>query len=267
MTLHSTVTLVEKLLKCGFCYVLVGNFGQDHLERFFGIARHVAGAGGQPTVQQFLFIYRLLSVNNLIRPPQRASVEGDGPSLLLKMQYLFQHKEPIVNQIDTLPVLFDDILLEPAEYMQDMIHPESTRDCVLDYLGGYVAKKFAEISCKDCLQTLRRNSREPTALTAIKTRGFVQVPSEQLLRLLQIVEEHVEMRTIDNIACANIYMNIVENILRDDRTSSASVGCGTHFVSTTAEVVHFFITAHNNQPQQAENQQLTYFTHTEYNQA
>nr|XP_037279987.1 uncharacterized protein LOC119172952 [Rhipicephalus microplus] len=58
MTLHSTVTLVEKLLNCGFRYVLVGNFGQDHLERFFGIARHVAGAGGQPTVQQFLFIYR-----------------------------------------------------------------------------------------------------------------------------------------------------------------------------------------------------------------
>ncbi|KAL3228869.1 hypothetical protein MRX96_023766 [Rhipicephalus microplus] len=33
MTLHSTVTLVEKLLNCGFRYVLVGNFGQDHLER------------------------------------------------------------------------------------------------------------------------------------------------------------------------------------------------------------------------------------------
>ncbi|XP_075729099.1 gamma-tubulin complex component 6 isoform X6 [Rhipicephalus microplus] len=99
MTLHSTVTLVEKLLNCGFRYVLVGNFGQDHLERFFGIARHVAGAGGQPTVQQFLFIYRLLSVNNLIRPPQRASVEGDGPRLLLKMQDLFQHKEPTVNQL------------------------------------------------------------------------------------------------------------------------------------------------------------------------
>lgn len=32
MTLHSTVTLVEKLLNCGFRYVLVGNFGQDHLE-------------------------------------------------------------------------------------------------------------------------------------------------------------------------------------------------------------------------------------------
>nr|XP_037279475.1 uncharacterized protein LOC119172464 [Rhipicephalus microplus] len=159
------------------------------------------------------------------------------------MQDLFQHKEPTVNQIDTLAVLFDDILLEPAECMQDMIHPESTRDCILDYLGGYVAKKFAKISCKDCLQTLRSNSREPTALTQIKTRGFLQVPSEKLLRLLQIVEEHVEMCTVDKIACASVYMNIVENILLDDRTSSASVGCGSHFVSTTAEVVHFLLSA------------------------
>ncbi|XP_075738532.1 uncharacterized protein LOC142783809 [Rhipicephalus microplus] len=175
MTLHSTVTLVEKLLKCGFRYVLVGNIGQDNLE------------------------------------------------------------------MDTLAVLFDDILLEPAECMQDMIHPESTKDCILDYLGGYVPNKYAKISCKDCLQTLRSNSQEPTALTVIKTRGFSQVPSEQLLRLLQIVEEDVEMRNIGNISYANVYMKIVENILLYDRNSSASVGCGTHFVSTTAEVVHFFI--------------------------
>ncbi|KAL3211509.1 hypothetical protein MRX96_036387 [Rhipicephalus microplus] len=37
MTLHSTVTLVEKLLNCGFRYVLVGNFGQDHLEFLVGL--------------------------------------------------------------------------------------------------------------------------------------------------------------------------------------------------------------------------------------
>ncbi|KAH7933377.1 hypothetical protein HPB49_012039 [Dermacentor silvarum] len=39
-------------------------------------------------------------------------------------------------QIDTLAVLLDDILLEPAECMQDINRPESTKDCVLDYLGG-----------------------------------------------------------------------------------------------------------------------------------
>ncbi|XP_075727729.1 uncharacterized protein LOC142768959 [Rhipicephalus microplus] len=79
VTLLSTIALVENLLASGFRYVLVGNFGQDSLERFFGIARHVAGDGGQPTIQQFVFIYRMHSVNNLVRPPKRASVDGDGP--------------------------------------------------------------------------------------------------------------------------------------------------------------------------------------------
>lgn len=38
--------------------------------------------------QLFLFIYQMLSVNNLIRPPKRASDEDDGPQLL-KLQGLF----------------------------------------------------------------------------------------------------------------------------------------------------------------------------------
>ncbi|KAH9376284.1 hypothetical protein HPB48_015016 [Haemaphysalis longicornis] len=98
ITLHSSVALIESLLSSGFHYVLVGNFGQDPLERFFGIVRHVAGDGGQPTVQHFLFIYGMLSVNNLVRPPKRASVEGDGPQLLLKLQGLFDKKKPASSQ-------------------------------------------------------------------------------------------------------------------------------------------------------------------------
>lgn len=37
------------------------------------------------------------------------------------------------------------------------------------------------------------------------------------------------------------YMNIVERVLLDERTSAAAVGCGSHYVGTTAEVVHFFL--------------------------
>lgn len=99
ITLHSTVALIDRLLKSGFRYVLVGNLGQDPLERFFGIARHVAGDGGQPTVQQFLFIYRMLWVNNLVRPPKRASVDGSGPQLLLTLQGLFDKEKPSTTQV------------------------------------------------------------------------------------------------------------------------------------------------------------------------
>ncbi|KAH8041878.1 hypothetical protein HPB51_019259 [Rhipicephalus microplus] len=244
LTLHSSVALIESLLLSGFRYVLVGNFGQDPLERFFGIVRHVAGDGGQPTVQHFLFIYRMLSVNNLVRPPKRASVEGDGPQLLLKLQGLFDKGKPASSQIDMLAVLFDDVLEEPGEAVNNASVPDvtlSTKECILDYLAGYVVKKFSTISCTDCVGTLKSQTREPTDLIQKKSRGFLQVPSSQLLSLLRIVEGHVEELNVDTVACADVYANIVDQVLLDSRIASAGVGCRLHYVGTTAEVVHFFL--------------------------
>nr|XP_037289777.1 uncharacterized protein LOC119184074 [Rhipicephalus microplus] len=192
ITLHSTVALIDRLLKSGFRYVLVGNLGQDPLERFFGIARHVAGDGGQPTVQQFLFIYRMLSVNNLVRPPKRASVDGSGPQLLLTLQGLFDKEKPSTTQVDTLAVLLDDVLLEPTTDCVDDIGPLSTKDSILDYLGGYVAKKFSTLDCLGCIETMLSTTRQPSALIQTKSRGYLKVPSSRLLALLKIVEEHVE---------------------------------------------------------------------------
>ncbi|KAH7958552.1 hypothetical protein HPB49_002537 [Dermacentor silvarum] len=112
----------------------------EHITRFFGIVRHVAGDGAQPTVQHFLFIYRMLSVNNLVRPPKRASVDGDGPQLLLKLQDLFEKEKPSNSQVDTLAVLFDDVLLEPPDNIQGASASSqvlSPKECILDYLAGY----------------------------------------------------------------------------------------------------------------------------------
>lgn len=122
LTLHSTISLTEVLLSSGYRYVLTGKFGQDPLEvrarhsfrkigscvsdvdislfqKFFGISRHVAGDGGQPTVQQFLYIYRMLSVNNLVKPPKRCNVSGQGPQLLLKLHSLFGKKSAVKDQV------------------------------------------------------------------------------------------------------------------------------------------------------------------------
>ncbi|XP_077550764.1 uncharacterized protein LOC144164043 [Haemaphysalis longicornis] len=186
ITLHSTVALSDRLLKSGFRYVLVGNLGQDPLERFFGIARHVAGNGGQPTVQQFLFLYRMLSVNNLVRPPKRASVDGSGPQLLLTLQGLFDKKTPSTTQVDTLAVQLDDVLLEPTtDYVED-IGPLSAKDSILEYLGGYVAKKFSTLDCLGCVETMLSTTRQPSALYQTKSRGYLKVPSSRLRVLLKI---------------------------------------------------------------------------------
>ncbi|KAH8025988.1 hypothetical protein HPB51_015293 [Rhipicephalus microplus] len=165
--LHSSVALIESLLSSGFHYALVGNFGQDPLERFFGIVRHVAGDGSQPTVQHFLFIYRMLSVNNLVRPPKRSSVEEERPQLLLKLQGLFGKEKSASSQVDMLAVLFDDVLEEPGDTTNISSVPDvtiSTKECILDYLAGYVVKKSSTMSCTDCVATLKSQTREPTDL-------------------------------------------------------------------------------------------------------
>ncbi|KAK8780424.1 hypothetical protein V5799_018235 [Amblyomma americanum] len=158
ITLISTLSLVENLLSSGFRYVLVGKFGQDPLERFFGIVRHVAGDGGQPTVKQFLFIYRMLSVNNLVQPPKRASVSGDRPQLLLKLQDLFNKQSSTTNHVDSLAVLLDDILLEPGDFTSEAAashHQNTPKEGILDYLAGYITKKFSTLSCLSCAETLK----------------------------------------------------------------------------------------------------------------
>lgn len=93
--------------------------------------------------------------------------------------------------------------------------------------------------CSSCVETLKAAQQNPSGLILVRSKGYLQVPSNQLISLL--MEDHIESFTVDRIACGNVYMNIVEKVLLDSRTASAAVGCTSHFVSTTAEVVHFFL--------------------------
>ncbi|XP_077525630.1 uncharacterized protein LOC144137583 [Haemaphysalis longicornis] len=91
---------------------------------------------------------------------------------------------------------------------------------------------------------MKANAKSPTDVSDLilaKSRGFLQAPSSRLLSLLQIVESYVEELTVSRVACTDVYLNIVERVLLDERTSAAPVGCRSHYVGTTAEVVHFFL--------------------------
>ncbi|XP_077552579.1 uncharacterized protein LOC144167061 [Haemaphysalis longicornis] len=188
VTLLSTIALVENLLASGFRYVLVGNFRQNPLERFFGIARHVAGDRGQPTVQQFLFIYRMLSVNNLVRPPKRASVDGDGPQLLFRLQDLFNKEAAPVNHVHSLAILVDDVLLAPTASEEEALTDLSPKECILDYLAGYVTQTFSSMCCTVCLEFLKGLQRSPSNLILVKSRGYLQVPSTKLLTSFKLLK-------------------------------------------------------------------------------
>lgn len=84
VTLHSTIGLCRYLLsECGFSYVLTNKFNQDPLERFFGTIRQAGVQNDHPTMPTFLQLYRLLSVQKLIKPPKYGNCEiTEGEALL-----------------------------------------------------------------------------------------------------------------------------------------------------------------------------------------
>ncbi|XP_064472594.1 uncharacterized protein LOC135387194 [Ornithodoros turicata] len=243
ITLHSVISLVEHLRASGYRYVLTGKLGQDPLEKFFGIVRHVTGDGGRPTVVQFLYIYRMLSVDNIVKPPKRSNVEGKGPQLLLKLQTLFGRKSAPPSYVAQLEKELDGVLLDPAVVPEDYTAacPKGTQECILEYLGGYITHKFRGETCPDCLETLQgsQENADPHDLIAVKSCGFLRRPSPRLMKLIMLAEDNVVKCTARETS--SIYSEVIEAALLDDRLPGASVGCSAHYIQKTAEVLHFFV--------------------------
>lgn len=91
--------------------------------------------------------------------------------------------------------------MEPAddEFSIATSQPLTTKQSILDYLGGYVVEKFLTMTCAACLKRLKTSSRQPSDSTATKSKGYLQVPSAHLLGLLQVVEDHVERFTVEKV--------------------------------------------------------------------
>ncbi|KAL3246964.1 hypothetical protein MRX96_057318 [Rhipicephalus microplus] len=99
-------------------------------------------------------------------------------------------------EVDSLAILLDDVLLEPTESEEEALADLSPMKCILDYLAGYVAQKFSEMCCTDCVKSLKGLQRSPSDLILVKSRVYLQVPSTKLLNLLRIAEEHVKEFTV-----------------------------------------------------------------------
>src|SRR5688572_9051091 len=133
-----------------FCYVL---------QRFFGIVRQSSGSDDHPSANQFLYIYRLLSVSNLVKPGKRTSVRCDPGKILLTVQSVVP--EPRIPFVPGIETLLDSILAEQSEenlphHLPEHDYIKSTpEECIQFYLGGYVAHKLSKYTtCNDCVMSL-----------------------------------------------------------------------------------------------------------------
>ena len=270
---------------------------------FFGMIRQSCGGDDHPSANQFLFMYRILSVSSLIKSPKRASVQTEPSRILLSMQSaptsrtsgmaaihsrllekLCPSEINILPSADFVDVMFahcsdsaaneddlDSLLLAACETSTVNLDMDCTDEncedlsgdavgerllmtcdadvvstpeqCISYYLAGYVAYKLKKFTkCECCIQSLVSVANDicsDARLILLRTRGGLQFPSEQLLALLSLVEQCVEKHSAK--MCANMYMEIIDDVMNCNELATLAIGCPSHTVSITSRCIHFYI--------------------------
>ena len=190
-------------------------------QRFFGIIRQSSGADDHPTPNQFLYVYRLLSVSNLVKPGKRMNVESKPVDILLTIQKLQQQPTPFVPQIE---ILIDEILSQDSYDQSDVAehayNVSSPEQCITFYLGGYVAHKLSKFtSCPACTAKLTNSSNKSSEskLVELKTRGGLKLPSSSLTFLIRLLEECFQK--FSEKPNTNMFSDILNAALNSDKLS------------------------------------------------
>jgi hypothetical protein len=214
---------------------------------FFGMVRQSCGGDDHPGANQFLFAYRLLSVNNLIKPPKRASVTGEPINILAEIKSNKNAPIPFVSNIEKH---LDQLMLEDDENSSDCLPSydhsymlSQPVDCITYYLSGYVTHKLRKFtSCAECVSALTGNVTDSTPdarLAELKTLGGLQIPSVKLSHLISFLESCVEKYS--SVPNTFIYTDILGEVLWHEHLPAYAVGCTKHSTALTARCIHFYI--------------------------
>lgn len=100
---------------------------------FFGCVRQSSGTDDHPSPNQFLYIYRLMSVKSLIKSPMRASVQTDPSRILLAVQ---QSAHPVTTSaVKTIEAKLRSLMHDNSTAVSD----EELADLVYTYCNECVA--------------------------------------------------------------------------------------------------------------------------------
>ena len=215
---------------------------------FFGMVRQSCGGDDHPGANQFLFAYRLLSVNNLIKPPKRASVTGDPINILAEikssnMNVPIPFVSNIEQHLDDLMLCDDDDGSVGLPGYDHSYMLGSPIDCITYYLSGYVTHKLRKFtSCADCVSSLTGSITDTTPdakLAELKTRGGLQIPSVKLSQLISFLESCVQKYS--STPNTFMYTDILGEVLWHEQLPCHAVGCLKHCTALTARCIHFYI--------------------------
>jgi len=224
---------------------------------FFGMIRQSCGGNDHPTASQFLYAYRLLSANSLIKPPRRASVTTEPAKILAPLARTTQTDSVSKESVRRIEQHIDNMLQHgnsgsdsdtETDSDIDLLmsvecddSPSDPEKCIVNYLSGYVAHKLRKFtSCADCLAVLVSDqATSDSTLISLKTRGGLQIPSKPLSDLIGLVEQCVQKHS--SKLHVNSYTMMLNEVLAADELASATVGCQVHSVSLTSRCIHFYV--------------------------
>ncbi|XP_067128880.1 uncharacterized protein [Centruroides vittatus] len=235
------------------------NLGRDPEKtipkRFFGMIRQGSGSNSHPTTVQFLYLYRLMTVYSLVRPPKRASIQTDPGSSLITLKNLLQsHKKPFKEVQEQLEEHLQNLLCNPSLSYgaptdnklldHDYCAPETFK-FILHYLGGYIVHHLLpSLGCDECKNILTAKPEDAApekTFTFIKSRGDLLYPGYKLCQLMYWAESKVcEQLTNPNM---DVYFSIMDNILNQCSVTLV-IGCHNagHKSYLTSRFLHFFVT-------------------------
>ncbi|KAL4088985.1 hypothetical protein QTP88_024063 [Uroleucon formosanum] len=188
ITLQSTIDLINVLLNdYGFNYVLTAKINQDSLE-----------------------LYRMLSINFLIKPPKSDNctknfISENEPAISVN-DFKEIINDPLnssirENKIDQLKAKIDQIIENDIGELEDIVTPKLCHssllespsfNCTVYYLSGYIARKLLKkTKCELCiagLKNLNSSSSPEAELVNLKSRGYLTHPNQNVFLILRSLE-------------------------------------------------------------------------------
>jgi len=250
--LRNMFDLFKELKSHGLRYLLTYKLNQDHLETFFSAIRSRGGFNDNPSAKQFESSYKRLIVRHEIAASERGNcVPNDIPILFVTSAKINgRNKHYSREEDETFVDLFDHDYLSTWWSLSPFIED------VVAHISGFVVKKLLQNKnmCNVCATFLISNNAETISkLTAIKNRGNLILPSEDVIEISRSAERTIReyshliftkeniKQFITNIVCRTIYDQVFTHMTNHKQNAFHKNQFNNHKYQLIKEISNIYV--------------------------
>ena len=208
--INSLIWLYEKHVSnpvSDISYLLMYKWSQDHIELFFGCIRQCGRFCNNPTALQFKYIFKKMLFRCGVSTSKNGSVIEQSDTLLLSVSSSTHHSaNSSADEKGFLPLqIYQSIKMDHDYIRGNPSEFSSVTMSVIEHIAGYVARHaLIEADCDNCRESLIRGKTENYMLIALKDKGGLLYPSQDLVKAIKIAEMTVR--------CSVNIKNMTQNV-------------------------------------------------------